>query len=115
MGSRMMAFPKPTPKARKRTVASLKAHYERVAAMPSCVSGGSPVELHHVPVVSPKSRQAVRKRGSARAAVVPLTAWEHTQLHAHGGEAAFERIHGLPDGYLVGVALALLSETVAGE
>src|SRR5690606_27263620 len=62
-----VAFPKPVRKPRKRSVASLKAHYSRVAAMPSCVSGKSPVVLHHVPVTSPKSRQSVRKRGSARA------------------------------------------------
>lgn len=111
----MTAFPKPLGKPRKRTVASLKAHYSRVAAMPSCVSGKGPVVLHHVPVTSPKSRQAVRKRGSARAAVVPLTQEEHEWLHACGGERAFEHYSGLPAGYLVGVALALLSETVTGS
>ena len=111
----MTAFPKPLGKPRKRSVASLKAHYDRVAAMPSCVSGKGPVVLHHVPVVSPKSRQSVRKRGSARAAVVPLTAEEHQWLHARGGEANFEAHHGLPAGYLTGVALALLSETIASQ
>lgn len=110
-----LPFAKPTQKPRKRTVASLRAHYDRVAAMPSCVSGLGPVVLHHVPVTSPKSRQSVRKWGSARAAVVPLTPEEHQWLHARGGEANFEAHHGLPAGYLVGVALALLSETVTGE
>lgn len=111
----MIAYPKPSRARRKRTVASLRAHYERVAAMPSCVSGVGPVVLHHVPVVSPKSGQSVRKWGSARAAVVPLTPEEHQWLHARGGDANFEAHRGLPAGYLVGVALALLSETVTGE
>ena len=110
-----LAHPKPTRKPRKRSVASLKSHYDRVAAMPSCVSGKSPVVLHHVPVTSPKSGQQVRKRGAARAAVIPLTREEHEHLHELGGERQFERALGLPANYLVSRACWLLSETVTGE
>ena len=111
----MIAFPKPSRSRAKRTVASLRAHYERVAGMPSCVSGRGPVVLHHVPVTSPKSGQQVRKRGAARAAVIPLTQEEHEQLHSIGNETAFEMLHGFPPGYLVSLACWLLSETVTGE
>lgn len=110
-----VAYPKSLGKPRKRTVASLRAHYERVAAMPSCVSGRGPVVLHHVPVTSPKSGQQVRKRGAARAAVIPLTREEHEYLHELGGERQFERALGLPANYLVSYACWLLSETVTGE
>lgn len=108
-----MMLPKPTKqdrrsKPRKRSSPSLKAFYEYAAAHPSCVSGERPVNLHHVNVPSLLTRQPIRKIGPARAAVVPLTRAEHEQLHTLGVEA-FEWAHGLPDGYLQGVALALLS------
>ncbi len=71
------------------------------------------MQLHHVNVPSLKSRQLIRKTGPARAAVIPLTRAEHEQLHTLGVEA-FEARHGLPAGFLTGVALALLSAYVVG-
>lgn len=116
----MLAHPKPTKqdrpsrsKPRKRSTPSLKAFYGFAAAQPSCVSGERPVNLHHVNVPSLLTRQPIRKTGPARAAVIPLTRAEHEQLHTLGVEA-FEWAHGLPSGYLQGVALALLSAYVVG-
>lgn len=113
MGARVetvsLAHPKPTrSKPRKRSTPSLRAFYDFASRQPSCVSGERPVQLHHLDVPSLKSRQLIRKIGPARAAVVPLTRAEHEQLHTLGVDA-FEARHGLPTGYLTGVALALLS------
>lgn len=110
----MLAHPKPTrAKRSKRSAPSLQAHYDRVASLPSCVSGHRPVVLHHVKVTTSKG-VVLRKLSGARAAVVPLTEAEHQEAHAWG-DAQFEEMHGLPLGHLVSVACGLLSETVVGR
>jgi hypothetical protein len=99
-----VTFPKPV---RKHKRGSPPKHYYAFVASKSCVScGATPVQLHHVRgVISPKSWQPLRSRtGVARAVVVPLC-WKCHELE-HAGQATYA------DGFLLGVAAALLAEYV---
>lgn len=73
-------------------------HLARIAAMPCCVTGKRPVEVHHL-MKAPGKRTRRDHRW-----VVPLHYLEHrgaTGIHGLATEAKYEAHHGLVDGYLI--------------
>lgn len=120
-----IGHPKPTradrsrkPRARKAKP-NLKDYYEFVAKRPCVVRGcAEPASLHHLPnVPSLKTGQPMpRRKAHALAAVVPLCARHHQgQYGVHAlGETAFEDHHGMRDGHLVWMSLALAAAFICG-
>ncbi len=96
-----------------------RQHLAYVASLPCCAPGchARASEAAHVAgAISAKTRQPLPRRyGVAYAVAVPLCAACHrtssSSVHALG-ERGWERHHGLPDGWLLGVAASLLAQQV---
>lgn len=89
----------------------------RVCLVPRC---GRPAELHHLAggVSLATGLPLPRRKGAARALVVPLCPIHHrtgpAALHTVG-EAAFEPANGLPQGYLMRLAASLLAAYITTD
>lgn len=96
-----------------------RAHFDRIAGRHCCLPAcrAQPVEVAHVAgAVSEKTGSPLPRRfGPAYFVAVPLCEAHHRtgrdSVHALG-ERGFERHHGLPEGWLLGLATTLLARTL---
>jgi hypothetical protein len=91
----------------KRKITDMNAleerHMDRLLGLPCCVTGGRPIERHHLMKAPNKRCRRDHKW------VVPLLErlhqnWSKESVHGLGTEEKFERHHKLPPGFLVEVA-----------
>ena len=91
----------------KRKITSINAleatHMDRMLGLPCCVTGGRPIERHHL-MKAPNKRCRRDHQW-----VVPLKPelhqnWSKESVHGLGTEEKFELHHDLPIGFLIEVA-----------
>jgi hypothetical protein len=99
-----------TKRKRVSKTAAEDRHLARVGALPCCVTGKRPVEVHHL-MKAPDKRTRRDHRW-----VVPLHYLEHRGpdgIHGLGSEAKFENLRGLVAGFLIAEADRLWRESCA--